>query len=460
MTTADVLTALDCVWKTEVRSGKRSRKNLRLSIHEKSSPWARTLPVCSVTMRACSLFDKTDFDVLRAVIAQRPSNANRQEVLTQLQAWSEEAVEEDWRLVRRLARVFVLELLEQDQQSTRLLDEVLPETASAGATQNVLRGLWLDNIGRRDAAIELWLKSHDWSDSLREPAAALMLEWGLERHHDPATELAIEMLKPVRDRSSFYPQVAELLKRDRLDMAELLLGEFEPSMPMTVEPLAVLRQMNLASTLSQTQLSQLEQTDLLFELLRKNSQAGRDQAAERAASRALLAANHGSDDDFITGQLTLMARIEKGFVDRSTLRKFLESQCANIEQSLTVSSELSRASLCALRIAAHQHHADLVLPLLQKFGATSQIELSNRKWASDPALCLCLAQSCVDLDQLEPAAVLMARSCQLRSNWLEEYVLRRRADRKLVAMIAGNSTSSITLVQASVSTQWMCCWIV
>lgn len=379
------LMALDALWTAEVGQGLRSLKTFDLSHSSTSSPWAQSLPHCSLPMHESSLFQRTDFDVLRAILAQSPSNAGRQAILKQLKELSEMPAVDDLRLVRQLARIFALKLLEQGTQSAILIDEVMNDRDLTDPNRVVLRAMWLDITGQRDASIACFLKLDSLPMHLNEKPAVLLLNLGMERHDYPAVKLAVQYLRAsTKDLADYRNTVTELIHRNQLELAEQLIGEFNVVLPPTNDlhrPVASLKQsmdQSLANALGGEgpAIIRWSQTDQLFALLHKVVHAGKKEAALRIARRLLSGAIHASDESLRENSIHLAILLESAFIDLKMLHEFMEKESARFGNTGLTEPQERREAVCVLSLIGRSGHADLAQPIIQRLteGNTTALE--------------------------------------------------------------------------------------
>ena len=405
----DLWPALDYLWQREVQSGRRQLERLQFVRTDINTAWARTLPVCDVSMHESSMFHQLDFYLVRAIVARAQSDASKQDLLKVIQQRASTPAQTDLLLVRQLAHAFVLELLEQDPQSEKALDAALPPEAiatSPGAV--VLRGLWLDVIGRRESAIEWWLKFRQWPQSCPPDVAAHLLEVALERHVDAAIDLAIENWDPHRSSTiESRSMVAELIRRDKLAHAERVLGEFDVLLPPVSQAVSAKLPQTLTLPLDLSQRVRWEQTELLFRLLGKYAAADDQAAAFRVGHRLLTCANHASDFELREHLPNLVERLDRSFKNAAQLKAFLESESQHVEKDTS-----PREALCLLRLMGRGNHVALAQALIDKMAVRELSSVENFE----------IAQTWVQLNQPESAAKFFVRTFEREPLWLEESI--------------------------------------
>ncbi len=423
-----VLRVLDAVWKNEVTRGMRRLASPTIPASSLKSAWIGKLPYCALPMHESSLFKQVDFALMRAILLQSSSNAARQEILQMLKTLSEEAAEKELRIVRQLARVFAYELLEQDTQSARLLDEALPPVTE-DRDQALLRGLWLDVTGRRDAAIEWWLKIDEWPAALREPVAIKLLTTGLDRHNDLAIETAVKLLRETTgDFAALQDFVPALIKLGKIEPAELLLSRFQVVLPPALQPASVILGMNKSHGLSPQFVARWQQTDQLFVVLQRYSRQGDVDATCRVARRLVGGVNQATDAE-IRAHLGFMAeRLTNAIFIRDHLIEFLERESERISQA-----DAPLEALCILRLIADADIPALAEPILAhiksgKLTALQHYEIANCE---------------LKLRKVEAAAASFVQAFEREPEWLESSIQIIGSNRYFVQSLGKELNKSV-----------------
>ncbi len=404
---------LDAIWQDDVQRGFRDVNQLRASASGPQSLWVSKLPQCSIAMRECSLFTALDFHLIRAILVRAPTSAQRKALLEHVKQATAESTDANLTAVRGLAQIFVLELLEQDAESSRLLEQLLPSEGITDSPSKVaLRGLWLEVTGQRDAALE-WYYQHDqWPDELQASMASALLALAMERHHDAAIALAVKRLRAARSQlGGHVRQATELIKRGLLNEAEQLLGEFDVQLATIGDPYEISSQFVKTSGPEIVAWAlRWQQTDLLVKLLQKYSAADEDVSAFRVAERLIGGVNRASDDEFLECTFELVERLQESFKSTDQLQRFIKAELEQIEQDPT--SRTFREMICLLRLISEYGESDMATPLIKHLTvgdlpATTLLEL---------ALCQ------VRLNQLQDAARLYVRAIELEPDRLDKTI--------------------------------------
>ena len=422
---ADLWRAMDYVWQSEVKQGRRSFKQLRRPELSQTTNWMRALPQCSIAMHESSLFHQLDFNVARALIDRAYSLPERQELLKVIKQLADEPVESsELRLVRQLGQVFVLEVLEQDAQSSRLLDVALPpDNSDPTPAAVVLRGLWLDIIGKHDAAIEWWLKFHQWPAEVRESTASIMLSLSMARHHDGAIDVAVKELRAATSNlAAYHSMAAALIQRNLCPQAEMLLGEFQVLLPPTAQPLTITEKVIKLPGADTEIMLRWRQTDLLLALLQKYSQADDKEAAYRIARRLIVGAETATDDEFREHLVHFVERLTKSFKNVSQLAEFLEEETQRVDPV-----RAPRQTLCVLRLISEMGYASLARQIADRLASGPLTPLQYLE----------LARCELKLGQAETAARFFARAIELQPDWLDPTLASLNERSQTVSTIAG-----------------------
>lgn len=429
-TSVAALSALDAVWQIDVEQGRRSLQELAWFKTDVGSPWAQRLPQCSIPIYETSLLPRVDVELLRAIVAQSPSNASRQEILAQLKKLVDEPASEDLRLIRQLARIFVFELLEQDAQSAKLLDEVLPDSNRSQPELAILRGLWLDTIGMRDAAISWLVKVDTWPASLREKAAVALLEMSLAKHDNAGIDVAIRELTAATNQLTSYRElVPELIRRELYQSAEKLIGDFKVILPLTQQPLPLVvtvdqrasQLLTVAARNDPDVLARWQQTSQLLTLVQRYELAKDKDSAFRVAKRLLQGAVNASDDELRANSDNLAACLEKAFIRPSNMQEFLQEESHRLQQV-----DSPRESLCVLRMIARSGSANLAASIVDRL---LHAEMSAVEYYE-------VARSEMQLGHSEQAAALFASAIERQPDWLEELLAVPGKDPEMLATLA------------------------
>ena len=420
----DLWRAVDYVWQNEVKQGLRSLNQLRQPEHSQDASWMKALPLCSLPMHESSLFHQLDFNVARAIVERAHSVPDRQELLKVIKQLADDSsTNSELRLVRQLAQVFVLEVLEQDSQSSRLLDVALPpDTSGKIPSAVVLRGQWLDIIGKHDAAIEWWLEFHQWPAEVRESTASLLLQLSMARHHDAAIDLAVKELRgATSDLAAYHAFASALIERDLLPQAETLVGEFRVLLPPTPQPLVITAQVIRLRGVNAETLVRWGQTDLLFALLQKYAKGDHKEATYRIARRLIAGAETATDDEFREHLVHFVERLNKSFKNAGQLAEFLEEETQRLDPV-----GKPRQALCVLRLISETGYASLARQIADRMAVS---ELTALQYLE-------LARCELKLGQAETAAQFFARACELQPDWLDPTLASLNERSQTVATIA------------------------
>ncbi|MCC6509176.1 MAG: DUF1583 domain-containing protein, partial [Pirellulaceae bacterium] len=337
-----VLHLLDRSWHSEVVSGKRQLKMLTLLNDQATPEWMIRLPVSTLRFQATNLFTHHDLGAMRALISQSRTTDARLRLLTEIRRLGDQPADSDLQLTRRLAGCALHELLEQDTQADQFLDQSLPQASRGPA--GWLRALWLDTLGKRDAAISELVavlsagKSKSTSGHVAvdaqasERLAVLLLEWSIASHNPSARIAAIEHLKAsTADLTPYTPLIATLLDKNLLAECELLLDDFSVFVPPSYLPSYEVYRKVVAKDerlLPQNDAwpsirQDLERSLLLIELMSKQLAAGDIDTGFRLAKRILSSAQRAAEYAEVNTDEALLRLFQSQIHDRSLRLSFL-----------------------------------------------------------------------------------------------------------------------------------------